>query len=168
MRSNAADAALVALDTAVTRLAGASLDGLAHAELLAALRTQHRLVNRMQAQRTRLIAAVRSRGAVVEESAPSTAVWLRTALHVGDAIAQLRAATVTEVLPTVAEGYRRGDFGLEHVEVVASVARDFRPGALVRADERFAVEAAVLTPEALRRATARIREECTPPGSARS
>lgn len=158
MRTNAVDAALVALESVVTRLAGANLDGLAHVELLAALRVQHRLVNRMEAQRTRLIATVRSRGAVVEEGAPSTAVWLRTALHVGDAVAQLRAATVTEVLPRVAEAYLRGDFGLDHVEVVASVARDFRPGALAHADERFAVEAARVTPEALRRAAASIRD----------
>lgn len=161
MRTNTVDAALVALEAAVTRLNGVDLDGLAHADLLAALRAQHRLVNRMQAQRTRLIVAVRARGAVVEERFTSTAVWLRGVLHIGDAIAQLRAATVTEVLPTVADGYRRGDFGLEHVEVIASVARDFRPGALARADERFAIEAARVTPEALRRAATRIREEST-------
>jgi hypothetical protein len=162
MRTNTVQAVLVTLEAAVTRLGGVDLDGLAHVELLAALRVQHRLVNRMQAQRTRLISGVRARGAVIEEHASSTAVWLRTALHLGDGVAQLRAATVTEVMPAVAAAYERGDFGLEHVEVIASAARDFRPGALARADQRFAVEAARLTPDGLRRAAARIREEYSP------
>jgi hypothetical protein len=158
MRSNNVDGALVALDLAISRLARVDVDGISHAELLAAVRLQHRLVCRMQAQRTRLISAVRSRGAVVEARAPSTASWLRSELRLGDGVAQLRAATVTEVLPAVAGAYSAGELSLEHVEVIASVARDFRPAALVRADERFAAEGARLTPDGLRRVATRIRD----------
>jgi hypothetical protein len=161
MRTSSVDGALAALDLAISRLARVNVDGLAHADLLSAVRMQHRLVNRMQAQRTRLISAVRARGAVVEAQSPSTSVWLRTELHLGDGVAQLRAATVTEVLPAVAEAYARGEFSLEHVEVIASVARDFRPAGLARADRRLAIEAARLTPEGLRRAAARIRQEAS-------
>lgn len=159
MRSNAVDGALAALDAAVSRLARVDLDGLAHVELLAATRMQHRLVCRMQAQRTRFFSVVRSRGAVIAADAPSTAAWLRTELRLPDGVAQLRAATVTEVLPAVARAYVRGDFGLEHVEAIATVARDFRPSALVRADAQFALEAGRLTPDGLRRVATRLREE---------
>jgi hypothetical protein len=163
MRPNPVDEVFAAIDTAISRLARVDVDRLAHAELLTAVRTQNRLVNRAQAQRTRLISAIRSRGAVVdaqsqsESESQSIAVWMRAELHLGNTVAQLRAATVTEVLPAVAEAYARGDLSLEHVEAIASIARDFRPAALTRADRRIAAEAARLTPDALRRAASRIR-----------
>jgi hypothetical protein len=153
MRSMSLDNALVALDGAVSWSAHAEVDGLSDGELLAALRAQHRLVCRMQAERTRLISAVRSR----DES--TAAGWLRRELHLGDGAAQLRAAMVTELLPKVSGAFARGEISLAHVEVIAAVARDFTAGELIRADERLAEEAARLTPEALRRLAPRLRDQ---------
>jgi hypothetical protein len=152
----------------LSELADLETSPLSDVELLDALRLMHPLVNQAQAVQTRLIGAVHHRGAVTADGAVSTQAWLRGRLHLGNAAAQIRVAGALDTLPCVADAYQRGELSFDHVEAIATVARDIDPTILAAgADKLLTEQATTLAPAPLRRAANRIRDYFDPDAATR-
>ena len=126
-------AALAALDETLDELGQADVWGLGNQELLGAAQELHRLGCRVQAQLSRLVAEVDTRGAAVELGAPSTGSWLIWALQLHPGAAR-RAVRDARALHTDPAG---------PLVAVSEEARE--PGGLACAREAFA--AGEISPE---------------------
>jgi hypothetical protein len=108
--------ALVADDPAVLGFAG----------LLGRLRAVSRLVDRLEAERVRLLRVADRSGALKDDGAATAASWLRrnSTLTASQANTRAKIARGVPDLPVIAAAFAAGDMGVSHVTQVLGLCRD--------------------------------------------
>jgi hypothetical protein len=153
---------------AIVRLGSVELADLPDTVCLQLLRELGVLGNMVDAQLTRLVGRVHTRGAAVADGAVSTQAWLRARLHTVEAGAQVRAAKTLVRTPRLAEAYVRGEVSLAHVGQVAAVVDDLSPELLAGGVDQLLTEQAMQHPPAVfARAVVLIRDFVDPDAAER-
>jgi hypothetical protein len=135
------DDAVAAVVAAVDVLAGEDPAGLGWAGQRERLRAVGRLVDRLEAQRVRLVAAADRSGALADDGAATAASWLRrhSSLTAAQASDRAKLARRLPDLPEVAAAFAAGDLGVAHVVQVERLCRD------VGVDQVAAVQTELVT-----------------------
>jgi Domain of unknown function (DUF222)/HNH endonuclease len=171
-RPQAGPAGLGRLAAAVSGLAGEDLAGLPDAEAAARVLALRGLLERLEGQWLRELAAVDARGAAGAEDgvqAPSTAGWLRGRLRVGAAAARwvgLARALFRGPLEGTGRALAAGELSAAHAAALAQGVQDL-PARTAAAAEPVLLEAALrLDPPRLRRLVAHLVDVADPDGTA--
>jgi hypothetical protein len=164
MRTNSEVAGPVAaLATAITSLADIDPAQLPAANQLDLLRGLWPLLCQLDAHLTRIVGVVHAQGSAAEEGAMSTAAWLRSRLHAGNATPRVQVATALRDLPEVAAAFTRGDLSFTHAHIAAKTITGLDPALLSAGVDKLLAEQACEHPPAIfARAAARIRDHYTP------
>jgi Domain of unknown function (DUF222) len=103
---------------------------------LTRLRMVSRLIDRLEAQRVRLLGVAERSGALTDDGGATAASWLRhnTTLAASQAKQRARLARCLPDLPVVAAAFAAGDLGVAHVVQVVGLCRD------VGVDQVYAVQ----------------------------
>ena len=165
---------LAALAAAVDGLAAQDLDGLADAALAEQVLGLRRLVDRLEGNWLRQLAAVDGRGAAgadQDQQGGSTAGWLRTRLHLGAGAAASYVRTARALfrgpLAATADALMGGEISVAHAQVLAHGTQEL-PDDVTVAAEPGLVEAAVrLDPPRLRRVLGHLQLVADPDGAGR-
>jgi hypothetical protein len=122
-------------------LAGEDPAGLGWAGQRERLRAVGRLVDRLEAQRVRLVAAADRSGALADDGAATAASWLRrhSSLTAAQASDRAKLARRLPDLPEVAAAFAAGDLGVAHVIEIERLCRD------VGVDQVAAVQTELVT-----------------------
>jgi Domain of unknown function (DUF222)/HNH endonuclease len=162
-------AGLGRLAAAVDELAGQDLAGLPDAEAAARVLVLRGLLERLEGQWLRELAAVDARGAAGAEDgvqAPSTAGWLRSRARLGaaDAAQHVRVARALHRGPLAgtARALAAGEISAAHAAVLARGTQDLGPRTTVAAEPVLVDAARRLDPARLRRVVAHLREVAEP------
>jgi Domain of unknown function (DUF222)/HNH endonuclease len=161
------------LSAAVDELAAQDLDGLpdtVRAERVLQLR---RLLDRLEGQWLRELAAVDARGAAGAEQgtqAPSTASWLRHRLRMGTGAAHSLVRTARALfrgpLTETAKALTDGEISVAHARVLAHGTHDLSAQVAAEAEPVLMEAAGRLDPPRLRRVLGHLREVADPEGTA--
>ena len=135
------DELVAAVAAAVDALAADDPAGLGWAGQRERLRALGRLVDRLEAQRVRLLAAADRSGALADDGAATAASWLRrhSTLTASQASERARLARRLAELPVIAAAFAAGDLGVVHVIQVERLCRD------VGVDQVAAVQTELVT-----------------------
>jgi hypothetical protein len=166
---------LAALTAAVDDLAAQDLNGMADAVLAERVLVLRGLVDRLEGQWLKELAAVDDRGAAGAEDAVavgSTAAWLRGRLRLGAGAAssavRMARALFRGPLTGTARALTDGEISVAHARVVAQGTQDL-PEQVTAAAEPVLVEAAGrLDPPLLRRVLGHLRLVADPDGAGRT
>jgi len=162
-------AGLGRLAAAVDELAGQDLAGLTDAEAAARVLVLRGLLERLEGQWLRELAAVDARGAAGAEDgvqAVSTASWLRSRARLGaaDAAQRVRVARALHRGPLTgtARALAAGEISAAHAAELARGTQDLRPRTTVEAEPVLLDAARRLDPARLRRLVAHLRDVAGP------
>jgi hypothetical protein len=143
-------------------------DGVAAARLLG----MRRLLDRLEGQWLRELAAVDGRGAAGAEAgvvAPSTVGWLRARLRAGHTTAhrwvQTARALFRGPLAGTGQALTAGDIAPGHAAVLAAGTQDLPPATVAQAEPVLLAVAGRLDPPALRKVVAHLRDVADPQGA---
>jgi hypothetical protein len=163
---------LTALAAAVDDLAAQELEGLADAVRAERVLGLRRLLDRLEGQWLRELAAVDARGAAGTdqgEVAPSTAGWLRARLRLGAAAAagSVRTARALFRGPLAATGQAltAGELSAVHAQVLAHGTSDLPAHTVAEAEPVLLEAARRLDPPRLRRVLGHLRLVADPDGA---
>jgi hypothetical protein len=169
IHSAGAPAGFGRLAAAVDELAAEDLAGLPDAEAAARVLALRGLLERLEGQWLRELAAVDARGAAGAEDgvrAPSTAGWLRSRARLGaaDAAQHVRVARALHRGPLTgtARALAAGEISAAHAAVLARGTQDLRPRTTVEAEPVLLDAARRLDPARLRRVVAHLRDVAEP------
>jgi hypothetical protein len=100
--------------------------GLDVAGQVARLRAVSRLIDRLEAERVRLLGVADRSGALDQDGAATAAAWLRrdSTLTASQAETRVKLAQRLPQLPVIAAAFARGDLGLNHVSLILGLCRD--------------------------------------------
>jgi hypothetical protein len=165
---------LAGLVAAVDALATEDLGGLAETALAGELLELQRLLNRLEGQWLRRLAAVDARGAAgADQGEPtaSTASWLRRRLRMGAGAARgvVRAARALfgGSLPETAAALVAGDISVAHARVVADGTHQLPEHVKLEADPVLVATATRLDPPRLRQFVEHLCQVADPEGADR-
>jgi hypothetical protein len=166
------DEGLDHLTAAVEKLAAENLNRLAHAKAAARVLTLRRLLDRLEGQWLRELAAVDGRGAAGADhgtQADATAGWLRARLRAGHRQASGWVRTARALCRGPSPGTGRallaGDLSPTHAAVLAAGTQDL-PAATTAAAEPVLLEAAGrVDPPRLRKVITHLQQVADPEGS---
>jgi hypothetical protein len=135
------DALCQRVDEAVVALAADDPALLGFAGQVARLRAVSRLIDRLEAQRVRLVATADRSGALADDGPATAAAWLRrhTTLTAAQAAERARIARRLSDLPIIADAFFAGDIGLAHATQIDRLCRD------VGADQLTGVQRELIT-----------------------
>ena len=121
-----ADAVLAALGAAVDRLATDDVAGLEDAVVLGRLVVVGRVIDQLEAERARLVAAAERSGALQRDGAATAGSWLRrhSSLPAGQASGRVRIGRRLGELPVIAAAFADGRLGLSHMAQIEGLCRD--------------------------------------------
>lgn len=119
-----------ALSDLVDVLAAEDPAGLDLLGQLERLRAVGRLIDRLEAERVRLLGAADRSGALSHDGAATAAAWLRrhSSLTAGQSADRARSARRLEGLAVIAAAFAAGDLGVAHVVQIDRLARDIGTG----------------------------------------
>jgi Domain of unknown function (DUF222) len=111
---------------AVDALTGDDPSVLGYAGQVGRLRTLSRLVDRLEAERVRLLGVADRSGALADDGAATAAAWLRrnSTLTASQANGRAKLARGLPDLPVIAAAFAAGDLGVSHVTQVLGLCRD--------------------------------------------
>jgi hypothetical protein len=151
------------LAAAVASLAEVDPASLPAAAQLDVLRQVWPVLCQLDAQVTRIVGAVNAQGSAAEEGAVSTAAWLRSRLHAGNAGPRVQVAKALADLPEVQAAFQRGEISFSHAHIAAKTAKDLDrelvPGGV---DKLLAEEACEQPPGTFADAAVQIRDHFNP------
>src|SRR5918999_644390 len=149
---------LAVLAAALDRLAAQDLDGLPDTVVAEQALALRRLVDRLEGQWLKVLAAVDARGAAGAEDAVeagSTAGWLRRRLRLGAGAASRSVRTARAMfcgpLVGTAAALTTGELSVAHASVLASGIRELPDHVTAEAEPTLLEAAARLDPSGLRR-----------------
>jgi hypothetical protein len=121
-----ADPLCAALIAAVDTLANDDPLVLGFAGQVGRLRAVSRLVDRLEAERVRLLGVADRSGALSDDGAATAAAWLRrnSTLTASQASGRAKLARQLPDLPVIAAAFAAGDLGVSHVSQVLGLCRD--------------------------------------------
>ena len=156
----------------VDGLAAQDLDGLPDAALAEQTLGLRRLVDRLEGEWLRLLAAVDGRGAAGAEQAipaPSTASWLRGRLRLGATAAHSAVRTARALfrgpLTRTAQALCAGELSAAHAAVLAAGTHDLPTRTTAEAEPVLVAAARRLDPPRLRQAVAHLQQATDPDGA---
>lgn len=93
---------------------------------VARLRTVSRLIDRLEAERVRLLGVADRSGALDQDGATTAAAWLRrnATLTASQAETRVKLAQRLPQLPVIAAAFASGNLGLNHVSLILGLCRD--------------------------------------------
>lgn len=111
---------------AIDALAGHDPAMLDAAGQLLRLRTVSRLIDRLEAERVRLLRVADQSGALEEDGSAAAASWLQynSTLTMSQACVRARLARRLSQLPAIDAEFARGDLGVNHVSLILGLCRD--------------------------------------------
>jgi hypothetical protein len=111
---------------AIDALAGDDPARLDVAGQLLRLRTVSRLVDRLEAERIRLLGVADRSGALDQDGAATASAWLQrnSTLTTSQADTRVKLAQRLPQLPVISTAFARGSLGLNHVSLILGLCRD--------------------------------------------
>jgi hypothetical protein len=165
---------LVALAAAVDGLAVQDLDALADAALAERVVVLQRLLDRLEGQWLRTVAAVDGRGAAGADQgtqAASTAGWLRSRLRMGTSTASSMVRTARALFrgPLTQTGHAltAGELSVAHAQVLAQGTHDLPHHITAEAEPVLLAAAGRLDPPRLRQVIGHLQQVADPEGADR-
>ena len=165
---------LAALAADLDGLAAEDLTGLADTVRAERVLVLRRLVDRLEGQWLRELAAVDARGAAGAEhgtQAPSTASWLRARLRLGAGAATSAVRTARALfrgpLSATADALTRGELSAAHASALAHGASDLPTQTAAEAEPMLVAAARRMDPPRLRRVITHLHQVADPDGADR-
>jgi hypothetical protein len=135
------DVACARITSAVDALAGEDPALLSLPEQVARLRMIGWLIDRLEAERVRLVGTAERTGALADDGSATAASWLRrhSTLTAAQAAERAKIARRLSHLPVIADALRAGDIGIAHATQIDRLCRD------VGVDQVAGVQAELIT-----------------------
>ena len=135
------DVVCARITSAVDALAGEDPALLSLPEQVTRLRTIGWLIDRLEAERVRLVGTAERTGALADHGSATAASWLRrhSTLTASQAAERAKIARRLSDLPVIADAFRAGDIGIAHATQIDRLCRD------VGVDQVTGVQAELIT-----------------------